>query len=194
MSATLSGFSTGESPKIEITWGVSWWTDAASTTFPSAVTSNRYLPAPVAAGSLHVQEVGTVTRNEFTCRNFTIEYNLGTIPLKGSGGANAYQETIGAIRGGEESCSISFTLDSQAAGTTTFADWARAETDLCLAYTLSTVDSRAVGLWAPKFCLTGVPVQMGDGGVNRIRVSGMCHTSDTLTTELTRARLILGAA
>lgn len=193
MSAAITGLNPSETPKLEVTWGVSWWTDAGTTTFPSTVTSNRYLPAPVAAGSLHVNAVGTATRAEYVYRNLTININLGTEPLKGPGGANAYQEIVGAVRSGSEEWTIEFTLDSEAAGTTTLADWGRSEINRSMMLTLSTVDGKAVGIWMPKVCSTTVPVQIADGQ-NRVRFAGKLHTSDTLTSELTRARAVIGEA
>lgn len=192
MSVSFSGLGPGGRPQIAITWGVSWWTDAGTTTFPSVVTSNRYLPSPVAAGSLHVQAVGTATRNELVCRDFTIDYNLGVEALRGSGGVNQYQDIVGAVRTGLESCTIGFTVDAEAAGTTSFADWGRSlTTNRSVAYTLSPNIGSAVGFWFPKVCVTTVPVLMRDGNINRFRFTGVAHTSDTLTSEVTRARMLL---
>jgi hypothetical protein len=192
MSISITGLSPGEAPRLEVTWGVSWWTDTGSTTFPTTVTQNRNLPAPVAAGSLHVQAVGTTTRQELVCRNFSIDYNLGVEALKGPGGSYQYQDIVGAVRTGNESCSINFTVDSSAAGTVTLADWGRSTTNRFVMYTLSTADGSAVGFKFPKVCSTSVPVQIADGPANRVRFDGMCHTSDTLTSDLSRARMVLG--
>lgn len=190
MSVTFSGLSPGERPQIEITWGVSWWTDQGSTTFPSTVATERPTPSPVAAGSLHVQAVGTVTRQEFVYRNLSIEYNLGTEALKGPGGVHQYQDIVGAVRTGAESCKISFTVDSEAAGTTTLADWGRSEVDRLIVLTLNPNIGKAVGFVFPKVCSTTVPVQMRDGQ-NRVRFEGEAYCGDTLTSELTRTRMIL---
>jgi hypothetical protein len=194
MSVALTGLSAGERPQVEITWGVSWWTDVGTATFPSVVASNRYLPAPITAGSLHVQDVGTVTRNELVCRNFSIEYNLGVEALKGPGGVNAYQDIVGAVRTGNESCSVRFTVDSSAAGTVTLANWGRGTTNRFIMWTGSTTDGSAIGIKLPKVCSTTVPVQIRDGNINRVTFEGMAYTSDTLTSELTRARMVLGYA
>jgi hypothetical protein len=35
-------------------------------------------------------------------------------------------------------------------------------------------------------------VQIRDGNINRYRFSGTAYTSDTLTSELTRARCVIG--
>lgn len=194
MSVAFSGLSAGERPQIEIEWGVSWWTDAGSTTFPSTVTSNRYPPSPVAAGSLHVSAVGTTTRTEYTYRSFQLTYDLGVDPLKGPGGANQYQDIVGAVRTGNEKCSISFVVDSEAAGTATLAGWGRGTTDRFVVLTLNPNIGKAVGFKFPKACSSTVPVQMRDGNINRVKFDGECYTGDTLTSELTRARMVLGFA
>lgn len=194
MSVTLSGLSAGERPQIEITWGVSRWTDTSSDTFPSIIASNRYLPSPIAGGSLHVQDVGTVTRNELVCRNFSVEYNLGTEALRGPGGVGAYQDIVGAVRTGAESCKVSFTVDSGSAGTVTLANWGRGTTNRFIMWTGSTTAGSAIGIKLPKVCSSTVPVQIRDGSINRVRFEGDCYTSDTLTSELTRARMVLGYA
>lgn len=191
---TFSGLSAGERPQLEIEWGVSWYTDAGTTTFPSTVTSNRYAPSPVAAGSLHINAVGTTTRNAIVYRNLTIDYTLGVEPLRGPGGVNQYQDIVGAVRTNNESCKLTFTADSDAAGTTTLAGWGRSEVDRFAVLTLNPNAGRAVGFKFPKVCSTTVPTQIRDGNVNRVRFEGMAYTSDTLTSELTRARMIMGFA
>lgn len=193
MSVTFSGLSAGERPQIEVTWGVSWWTDQGSTTFPSTVSTARATPSPVASGSLHVSAVGTSTRAEYVYRNLSIEYNLGTEALKGPGGVHQYQDIVGAVRTGGETCKISFTVDAEAPGTTTLADWGRSEVDRLIVLTLNPNDGKAVGFAFPKVCSETVPVQMRDGQ-NRVRFEGMAYCGDTLTSELTRARMVMGFA
>jgi hypothetical protein len=192
MSVSISGLSPGERPQIEIEWGVSWWTDTGTDTFPNTVSTERNPPSPVAAGSLHINAVGTSTRATYTCRNFTIEWTLGVEPLRGPGGANPYQDIVGAVRTGNEMVKIGFTVDAEAAGTTTLADWGRSGVDRFIVYTLNPNAGKAVGFKFPKVCSDDVPVQIRDGNINRYRFSGTAYTSDTLTSELTRARCVIG--
>lgn len=194
MSVAITGLSAGERPQLEITWGVSRWTDTSAVTFPSAVATARNMPSPIAAGSLQVNAVGTVTRNELVYRNLTIEYTLGIEPQKGPGGVGAYQDIVGAARTGAESCKVSFTVDAGAAGVTTLADWGRSEVDRFVMWTGSTTDGKAIGIKLPKVCSETVPVQIRDGGINRVRFDGMAYCSDTLTNDLTRALFVLGLA
>lgn len=192
-AVAISNTGPGGAPRIAVTVGVSWWTDTANVTFPSAVTSNRYVPAPVAAGSLHVNTVGTATRNELVCRNFEITWDPGVVPLTGSGGVNRYQDIVGAVRT-PGSVGISFVVDSHAAGTTTIPGWGRGTDCFTVVYTASATAGSALGFKFPKVYSNTVPVQINDNGINRLRFEGTAVCSDTLTSELTRARMVMGLA
>lgn len=191
MAVEFSGLSAGETPAITITWGVSWWTDSGSDTFPNTVATERVMPSPSASGSLHVNAVGTSTRAVYQARNVTLTCNLGVEPLRSHGGVNQYQDITGAVRTGSESWEFAFTVDAEAAGTTTLADWGRSEVDRFIMLTLNSVAGRAVGFKMPKVCSADIPVQMRDGSVNRYRFSGRCYSSDTLTSEVTRAPVVI---
>ncbi len=193
MAVSISGLAPGGRPQIEVTWGVSRW-GYSTGTFPSAVTSNRYNPAPVAAGSLHVNTVGTATRAEHVCRDFTLDYGLVCEPLKGPGGVGQYQDIVGAKRT-SATIKVGFTLDAEAATTTPLLPgWGTGTTNRSMMYTCSTADASAVGVWLPNVRATTVPVQMADGAINRFRFDGEAHTTDTATNELTLAALVLGLA
>ncbi len=191
MSASISGLAPGGRPQIEVTWGVSRW-GYSTGTFPSTVTSNRYNPAPVAAGSLHINSVGTSTRAEYYCRDFTLDYTLGVEMLKGPGGVGAYQDIIGATRTSDD-VKVGFTVDADAATTSpVLPGWGTGTTAKSLMYTTSTAPGSAVGIWLPNVCVTSVPIQMADGNINRFRFEGSAYTTSTTTTALTLAAFILG--
>ncbi len=193
MSVSFSGLSTGERPTMSITWGVSWWRYSTAT-FPSATSSDSFLPAPVAAGSFNVQTVGTTTRNTRSIRNFSLEYTLGIEPLLGPGGVNAYQKVIGATRT-NDSIKLSWTEDADAATTTpVLPGYGTATNSKHVEYTLSTIDGSAVGFKFPKVCISNVAVQKADGNLNRLTVEAMAYTGDTTTSALTLAALVLGFA
>jgi hypothetical protein len=192
-SISYTGLNTGEMPAVEITWQVSWWRNSTAT-FPSAVTANTYNPAPVAAGSFNVQVVGTTTRNPRVMRNFTLDYTLGIVPLKAPGGVNAFQEITGAVRT-PDSIKLSWTEDADAATLTpVLAGYGTATNSFHIEYTLSTTDGSAVGFKWPKVCVTNVPTQMNDGGINRLKIEAMAYTGGTTTSALTLAAQVLGLA
>lgn len=192
---SFSGLSAGERPQLEITWGVSRWTETASGTYPSAVTMNRYNPGVVAAGSLHVNTVGTSTRSEIVCPSFQIDVDLGIIPVMGPGGVGQYQRIVGARRGGAESVKISFIADADSTtASPVLPGWGRDTTSRTLMYTLSTAIGSRVGFKFPKVCSSTVPVQIADGGLNRFRFEGMAYTGDTTTNALTLSRMVMGYA
>lgn len=200
MSVAKTGTGPGERPKIKVTFGVSWWRYSTAT-FPSAVTSNQYNPAPIAAGSLNVAAVGTTTRSKRPlARGLTIEYNLGVTPLKGFGGVNAYQDTVGAVRTGDE-IKISWIEDADAATTTPVVPgfWETGTTTGFAGYHLewtgSTTAGSAIGFACPKFVpCEGYPMQFDDGGINRVKIVGYAYTGATTTSALTLAAIVFGDA
>lgn len=193
MSVTFQGLNTGERPQATITWGVSRWAYSTAT-FPSVVTSNQYNPAPVAGGSFDVQDVGTTTRNARSIRNFTLEYTLGVEPLLGPTngiGASAYQKYVGARRT-DDKIKVTWTEDADAATTTpVLPGYGTATTSKHAMYTLSTTPGSAVGFWFPKLCISNVAIQKADGNINRLTIEAMAYTGGTLTSELTRAAMVM---
>ena len=193
MSVAFSGLNTGERPQIEITWAVSWWRYTTGT-FPSAVTSNQYNPAPVAAGSFFLADFGTATRTKRTIRGFSLNFTYGVTPLEGPGGANAYQKCVGARRLSDD-IRIEWTEDADAATTTpVLPGFATATTYKHACYTLSTTAGSAVGFYFPRLAVTTVPIQMADGNINRLKCTARAGASTTTTSDLTMSAMRLGLA
>ena len=189
----LSGLNTGERPQIEITFAVSRW-DAVSATFPSAVASNQYNPAPVAAGSLFVNTVGTATRAVRSYRNFAIDYTLGMEAIPGPGGVGAYQSIVGCRRT-VDSIKVSWTEDADAAtASPVLQGYGTGASNLHVLWTGSTTPGSAIAIYLPKVCISNVPVQKMDGNLNRISVEGMAYTGGTTTSELTLSAFRLALA
>lgn len=200
MSLEIMGLNPGERPQWKITWGVSWWRYSTAT-FPSSVTSNNYNFAPVAAGSLNLQLVGTTTRNvRTTARSLSLKYTMNNAALPGYGGVNAYQQTVGASRTGD-SIEISWVEDADAATTSPVVPgyWQTATSTGAVGYHLewtgSTTDGSAIGFKCPYFCPSAEKPQMfNDGGINRIRITGQAYTGGTTTSALTLAAIVFGDA
>ncbi len=190
MSVSFSGLNTGERPQATITWGVSRWAYSTAT-FPSTVTSNQYNPSPVAAGSFDIQDVGTTTRNKRSIRNFTLDYTLGVEPLMGPGGVSAYQKIVGARRI-DDKCTISWTEDADAATTTpVLPGYGTGTTSKHGLYTLSTTAGSRVAFFWPKLCVTNVATQAVDSNINRLTITAAAYTGGTLTSDLTRAMMVM---
>ena len=184
MSVSLSGLNPGEIPSIEITWGVSWWRYSTST-FPSTVATDTSNPSAVAAGSLFVQDNGTVTRAARTARNFSIDYTLGMEVLKGPGGVNAYQDIVGARRT-PDSIKVSWTEDADAATTSpVLPGFGTASTFKHILWTSATVAGARIAIYLPRVCVTNVATQKVDQNLNRLSCDGMAYTSTTTTNDLT---------
>jgi hypothetical protein len=192
-AVTLSGLNSGQAPAIEIAWAVSRWT-AVSATFPSAVTSNQYNPAPIAAGSLFVAAVGTATRAVKSYRDFSVTYTLGMEPLLGPGGVSIHQSVVGCRRTVDK-IALSWTEDADAAtATPVLQGYGTGTTSYHVLWTGSVTAGSAVGLYFPKVCVTNVPTQKMDGSINRLTIEAAAYTGGTTTNDLTASAMRLGMA
>jgi hypothetical protein len=192
-AVSLTGLNSGERPQIEITWAVSRWTPV-SATFPSAVTSNQYNPAPIAAGSLFVAAVGTATRAVKTYRNFSVNYTLGIEPLLGPGGVSAYQSVVGCRRTVDQ-ISLSWTEDADAAtASPVLQGLATGTTSYHVLWTGSVTAGSSVGMYFPKICFKAPPTQKADGNLNRLTIEAAAYTGGTTTNDLTASAFRLGFA
>lgn len=182
ISVTLGGTNTGETPYWEIEWGVSWWEYSAAQTFPSAVTSNQYAPAPNAAGSMFINDVGTATRATRTYRSLSLGITLGVVPLRGPGGVNQYQTVVGCRRVPSD-IRVTWTEDADAATATPTLDYTTAKHMLV---TLSPVAGSSLSFYFPNLRPVGArPVQVAQDRVNRITREMKACTGGTTTSELT---------
>lgn len=193
-SVSITGLSPGERPQIEIVWGVSWFRETASGTIPSAVTSNRHNPGIIAAGSLHVQDVGTTTRNARTCRSFSINYGLNVMPQMGPGGVNAQQVVVGAVRGGN-TITVTWSEDADATTTTpVLSGYATDGVNKLIMWTSRPTIGKRIAILLRNVCITSYAVQHVTDGINRLEITGRAHTGGTTTNDLTKAPFVLGFA
>ncbi len=193
-AVTYSNLNTGGRPKARFTVTVARWS-AVSATFPSAVASSTANPSPVAAGSFFFAAVGTATRATKVIRGFELNYTLGIVPLTGPGGVGAYQSIVGYRRTGDK-INLSWVEDADASPTATpvAQGYGTGATSYHALYTLSTTAGSAVAFYWPKLCVTNVPVQFDDGGINRMKVECAAYTSGTTTSALTLAAQIMAFA
>ncbi len=186
---SFTGLNTGERPQAELTVTVARWS-AVSATFPSALATNTDNPAVVAAGSFFLNDVGTATRALKTIRSFSLNYTLGIVPLMGPGGVGAYQSIVGYRRTVDQ-IGVSWTEDADASPTATpvTQGYGTAATSKHALYTLSTTAGSRVALYFPKLCISNVPVQFDDGGINRMKVEATAYTGGTTTNDLTASAM-----
>jgi hypothetical protein len=191
----ISGLSPGEIPKIDITMSVARWSSFNST-FPSTTSVNSFVPSPVAAGSFFFQTFGSDTRATYAIRDFTLNLDFAVTELKGPGASNAHQVIVGAKRT-KCQASFDFTIDAEAADTTTFEDiWNTAEGSQTFKHALYTCsagrDGGTVGFYFPKCHITGArPTQADREGINSQSISCRAVTSSATSTALERANFIL---
>ena len=191
----ISGLSPGEIPKIDITMSVARWSSFNST-FPTVTSVNSFVPSPVAAGSFFFQTFGSDTRATYAIRDFTLNLDFAVTELKGPGASNAHQVIVGAKRT-KCQASFDFTIDAEAANTTTFEDiWNTAEGSQTFKHALYTCsagrDGGTVGFYFPKCHITGArPTQADREGINSQSISCRAVTSSATSTALERANFIL---
>lgn len=188
-SYVITGLGAGERPQIEWTLECAWWRYTTAS-FPSAVTSNQYNPAMIAAGSLNVQAVGTTTRNVRGYRNLTLEHTLGMVPLRGPGGVNANQKIVGVRRLADD-ITLSWVEEADAATLTpVLPGLGTAQVSQHIEWTGSTTPGSAIGFKAPRACITNVPIQMSDEGLNRLRITAKLYTGTDTSSDRACAAIV----
>jgi hypothetical protein len=189
-AVAISGLNPGEVPMIEITWTTAWW-EYTNVTFPSAVSSDTFNPAPTAAGSLVVNNIGTTTNSAATrrsYRSFTLTYDIGVIPLRGPGGYNAYQDIIGYTRG-NDSCRVTWSEDAEATTTSPSLPGFGTATDRKHAMlTLSTADGSRVAFYFPSLRIANIPAQQVADNVFRYTIEAVAGVGPTTTSALTLSK------
>lgn len=188
---TISGLNAGELPMVEITFGVAWW-EPVSETFPAASTLQTYAPPCIDAGSFAYNVAGTATRQTLSIRDFSLNINIDTVPLRGPGGAHTHQSIIGCRRR-SVSATISFTVDSESPTTTPvwyskYDDNENSANYHWFLYTASVVDGSALAFFMPACVMTSpAPTQAAQDGLQRVSTSWQCQTNtdtSTATTDL----------
>lgn len=187
-SYVVTQLNPGDRPRIRVTWGISWFEYKAST-FPSTVSTDTSNPGPNAAGSLWVNTVGTTTNASGascrTYRNFEFTCAIQVYPQEGPGGVNQYQKIVGARRG-PSSYKVAWTEDADAATTSPVLPGYGTSTNKKHALlTLSTGDGSRVAMYWPNLCVSTVPNQIDNNGLNGIRIDYEAYSGSTTTNDLT---------
>jgi len=161
---------------------------------PSAVTSNQYNPAVTAAGSLFMNDVGTSTRSLRVARSISLDVTLGMAKGPGPGGVGQYQGNVSCARLPSQ-VKWSWIEDSGATGTSpALQALGTGSTNQHILLTLSTAAGSAVGFYSPNVCVSTVPVQFNNNGINSMKFEGVAHTGTTTTNDLTASALRMGWA
>jgi len=192
MSGTIQGNNAGEVPTITIEYGVSWW-DYANETFPDATATDAKTSSIVANGSAFIQDVGTVTRQTYSIRSWSMALDFQVTPLEGPDAVNTYQTIVGAVR---TRCAATFSImvDALATGTDTFGDKFDAGTLQHVLISMSVADGKALAVYFPNAELVSRPTQEASDGLNRISLNFRALTGPTTTTALEMSSFRIGMA
>lgn len=187
-AVTISGLGPAGKPMIEITWAVAWW-EYKTTTFPSTVATNTDNPAPVAAGSLFVNDVGTSTRSTRVARDFSITIELGMATLRGPGGVNQYQDIIGCRRTPSK-ISVTWTEDADATTLTpVIPAMGTSTTNKHILWGNGGPIGQRVAFYLPNVVSKIVAVQKDMNGINSFTYEGHADVGTTTTSDLTLSAL-----
>ncbi len=192
MSVTFSGLNVGELPRINLTYGVSRW-EEANETFPDVTATDAKDGSVVAAGSVFMQDVGTVTRQKFAIRNWNLTIDQQVQPLMCPGGQDQYQVITGAVR---TRCAASFdlTVDSEASGTNTLNDIYTGTALQHVLVSLSVVDGKALAFYFNNCRPTNYVTQEATDELNRRTIALEALTGPDTTSEETEASWRFGSA
>jgi hypothetical protein len=177
-------------PQVSVTFKVAWW-EYRNSTFPNTTSTDTFLPAINAAGSLFVQDKGTTSNaSGAACRtfhDFTIEEEVGVEILRGPGGYNAYQTIVGYRRTPNKTKVTWVEAADMVTTTPVVPEWTSAKHVL---YTAGTIDGKRFACYMPNVCpADNKPVQFVDQNLNRIRFTGYAYTNDVTTNELTLSNI-----
>jgi hypothetical protein len=193
---SFTGFNAGEIPRVDATISCSRWLPESASAWPTAVSVDAFTPAPVAGGSFFYNTVGTATLQTADIRDVQFSVDLQTVPLMGHN-TDFARQVVQGVRRTRCQGMLSFTVDSEAAGTDTWGDLWNASSPNYIHWmlTLSAEDGSAVGIYSPKAKIVGLrPTQSDNAGVNAKRVTLQCLTGGTTTTDLTHSNFRIALA
>jgi hypothetical protein len=186
----ITGTSPGEVLGWEADIGVAA-VETASATFPHATATQRHAGSPVTNGSIAYGTVGSTTRSEFAVRSFTMTTELACEGIRGPGG-DIEGQLFQTAKRTSAGCMLELVIDAPATGTytwrTEFTGDPNAAVYWQLVASFTVADGRAVGAYFPNLVLVEEePIDVNDGGFNRLRLKFRSNTNTGGATELERS-------
>lgn len=175
-------------PTVTFTYRFAYWQRFAVTIPSSSLTLKDNFCAPIAGGSLFVQDVGTTTRNVVQASSADLTVDVGLEPIYGPGGAGTYSQIVGWTRTGCKP-SLNLTVPYETSWETWFDTANDSFTYKQFLFTGNAINGRSVGFYMPRV----MPV--GNRPSQVIESNGQCYLplslvgreSTVTTTELTRS-------
>lgn len=187
----------GEYPRWRARIGVSDW-DLADISFPQSVGHDNKVGAPVSGGSLHLQDLGTTTRNTYDFRELSVEFFMDLIPLHGPGG-NDLTTIRGVRRGGRRGAYLNFAVDKDAGSVNEWLTYHRV-TPASQVYLRGVLAPNAVAGRCTVFSFPKLkpahdakaPTMEEIDQLNRVRYRLETEETGVATTDLTNAPVVVG--
>jgi hypothetical protein len=186
----LDGLGPGQFATVGYDWGVTSFAETSGGAWPSAVSRNDYNPAPNAGGSFIMGTVGSTVRTPYNVREFSLNIELGVMPLAGHGAVDPYSKYVSAVRTPSK-ITGSVTIDAEATGTNTFAGYFDAGTAFWIVATLNSIAGSAVGIALQNCKLTKRPIQISRNGILSFVLDFCAYAGTDTTTELSQSALVI---
>lgn len=195
-SRTISGYNPGEIPKLVVEIGVSW-AEPVSVTFPDVTSTSPWShnPVPVAAGSIHIQDFGTTTRNVLEVWSVAINLQQGIFTAPTYTGKNTAQ-VIGGARRTPDTIGVTFMVP--ATGPSAAPAWRAKFLAVTTQQAMLSLSCGAGAAWACYFrklqWAGKEPLQMSFNGQNAIQLDFLASSDSAGATEAAKAAMIWGLA
>ena len=181
-------------PKVQITFGVSWWKPVSGNTFPDTTATDAKEGAPPVQGSFAYQDHGTQTRNTLSLRDFSLEIPINVTTIEGQDGVDSNQIIVDAVRNAGGMPRMTIVIDAEAAGTETLYDDYTSGNLKQLMYTMNPTDGKSIAVYMRKARMVSpVPTQRDVDGLNRIQATFEAVTDTDGSSELDRSALVIGS-
>jgi hypothetical protein len=197
LGCQLSGLSftlpVGGMPMITLKYSGYFWSRGA-VTIPSGVAMAACDYAPITAGSLFINAVGTTTRATYQASSINFRVDLALGERKGLGGVQ-YQDVVGVERTAV-SAEIDITIPWDTAWEALYdADGESGTTHQHILLGLNSTAGRAIGLYAPRaYLISPKPTFVNEGDLLFQKLTWRLREGTDTTNDLTRSifRLFLG--
>ncbi len=179
----------GGLPTVTWSYRVAFW-DRGSMSTPSAIAQSDAFVAPIAGGSVFLQDFATSTRATVTPSEIDLSLEIGLEPIVGPGGSHALQHIVGWQRTMVKPI-LTLTLPAATAYETRFDLVNTSYTYQHILVTLNPTAGRSVGFYMSRAFMIGArPSQVMDSNRQQyVKVTWLGTESTTTSTELTRSAI-----
>lgn len=192
-AAVLENFGNGQAARVRVTMQASYW-EPATTTFPTALSTDFFTAAVNAGGSVHLNVQGTPARALIGWRLMSINMGLGVAVVRGPGGIWEDQTIVAARRIGAP-ITFDFAEDAESATTTPIRKGQfESGSFFTVVGCMNRRPGKRVAFAAAHCCFSDHTLQDIENGLNITRFSLRAHDDPAGATETAKAAFKLAQA